>query len=182
MTGRYFVEARLPGTSWYISSIALSGSGQSGSADAARDGIRIKTGERVTGLTVSIREDAASLRGSVVLPKGKTISTTRLRVHLVPAEPEEKENVLRFFEAVVKDDEAFQLSNIAPGRYFMIARQADDAREDYVRPLAWDREARIKLWRDAEAAKNAIELKPCQNLSGSKLTYTPAPGGIEQDK
>ncbi|HEY7911468.1 MAG TPA: carboxypeptidase-like regulatory domain-containing protein [Blastocatellia bacterium] len=182
IAGRYFVEAQLPGTDWYISSIALSGPARSGPADLAREGVTIKPGERVAGLTISIREDAASARGSILFPKERTNLPPGLRVYLVPAEPDQKDNALRFFEAAVKDDNTFQFLNIAPGRYWIIARQIDGASEEQVRPLAWDREARIKLLREARAAKNSIELKPCQNLSDRGLPYTGEPARLEQEK
>jgi hypothetical protein len=64
----------------------------------------------------------------------------------------------------------------------MIARPIDGASEEQVRPLAWDRQARIKLLREARAAKNSIELKPCQNLSDRGLPYTGEPARLEQEK
>jgi hypothetical protein len=182
IAGRYFVEAQLPGTDWYINSIALSSSAHSGPADLAREGVTIKSGERVTGLTVAIREDAASVRGSILFPKERSKLPSGLRVHLVPAEPYQKDNALRFFEAAVKDDSTFQFLNIAPGRYWMIARPIDGTSDEQVRPPAWNRETRIKLLRDAETAKNAIELKPCQNLSDRALPYPPDAARLEREK
>lgn len=169
---RYRLEARLT-EHLYIRSISLPGAAKpgrkSGLADAGRDGIAVKSGERVTGLTITLQEGAASVRGRVVMVQDKATLPSRLRVHLVPAEQLQRDDVLRFAEAAVESDGSFVLTNIAPGRYWLLARAPDDLRDD--RPLSWDGEVRAKLIREATAANTTIELQPCQRIGGHMLRY-----------
>ena len=165
----YRVEARLPSEDWFIRSINLAGPAKPGLIDAGRDGIAVKSGERVTGLTISIQEGAASVRGRVVMAQVKAILPSRLVVHLVPAEQLQRDSVLRFAEDAVESDGFFLLTNMAPGRYWLLARPADDVTDG--RPLSWDSDARAKLTREATAANNPIELQPCQRIGDHMLRY-----------
>jgi hypothetical protein len=171
--GHYRVETQPPGEDWYIRSIGLPGPTQARPLDAGRDGVAVRSGQRVTGLTISIQEGAASLRGRVVLGQVNVTLPARLFVHLVPAERQQSDDVLRFAEAEVQSDGSFLLTNIAPGRYWLLARPADDLRDDSTRPLAWDREFRAKLTREAADANNSIELQPCQRTLNHMLRYAP---------
>ena len=171
--GRYRIEPKPPGEDWYISSIKISGPAQARPVDAGRDGVAVKSGERITGLTISMQEGAASLRGRVVMAEVNATLPARLLVHLVPAERQQSDDALRFAEAAVEGDGSFLLANIAPGRYWLLARLADDLRDDLIRPLAWDRQSRAKLASEAAAANNSIELQPCQRTTNHMLRYAP---------
>jgi hypothetical protein len=48
-----------------------------------------------------------------------------------------------------------------------------EANDDQVRPLAWDAVERTKLRREAIAAKNGIDLRPCDRVKDYVLRYTP---------
>jgi hypothetical protein len=166
---RYRVDTRLPSEDWYIRSISLSSPAKPEPIDAGRDGIAVKSGERVRGLTISVQEGAASVRGRVVMAQAKATLPSRLLVHLVPTEQQQRHNVLRFAEAAVESDGSFFLTNIAPGSYWLLARPTEDLNDP--RPLSWNSEARAKLIREA-TANNPIELQPCQLIAGHMLQYT----------
>jgi hypothetical protein len=108
-------------------------------------------------------------RDGAVLPE-------RLRVHLIPADKELADDTLRFAEAAVQNDGTFTVNNLAPGRYWILIRQAsaDEASERAPRPIAWTTSARSSLRRDGEASNLSIDLKPCQRISDYKLRYAPA--------
>jgi hypothetical protein len=95
-------------------------------------------------------------------------------VHLVPADREQANDVLRYSETTIMSDGSFAFSNIAPGRYFIISRVEPVAETEGVspRPSAWDATARAKLRQEAEAAKVVIELKSCQRLADYALPLT----------
>jgi hypothetical protein len=169
----YRVEAQLSSEDLYIGSINMPGPAQPKPVDAGRDGIAIKSGQRVTGLTISIQEGAASVRGRVARARVNSDLPPRLRAHLVPAERQQSDDVLRFAEAPVQSDGSFLLTNIAPGRYWLHARPADDLEGNWIRPLAWDRQSRVKLTGEAAAANNSIELRPCQRIGNHMLRYAP---------
>ena len=148
--------------------------------DAARNRVTLKSGERASGLTITLAEGAASLRGSIKVGEGERVPA-KLYLHLVPAEKEKADDVLRFFAATVNDDGTFALGNLPPGRYFALTRVASDNESQWASKLRLPEEAdtRAKLRREAEAAKTEIEFKPCQNLTDYQLPpKPPLPGAV----
>jgi hypothetical protein len=129
----------------------------------------------LTGLVVNVAGGAASLRGRLAAAtEGESLpGQGGLRVHLVPAERAQADNVLRYGEATVLSGGAFSFRNLAPGRYFLIARPADrEAAGDAApRPLAWDAATRAQLRLEAEAANVSLELAPCQRATDFVLRY-----------
>jgi hypothetical protein len=187
MTGSYRMTTRLPSDAWYVRSITLPGApaavrtsnAPSKSAETKSATmpsiLTLKTGERITGITVQIAQDAANLRGRVIAATEGAALPANLKVYLVPQERERAEDALRYGEATINSDGTFTLQNLAPGHYFIIARPVpeSDLSERTPRPLLWDADARAKLRREAEAAKTTIELQPCQRATDYSLRYAP---------
>ena len=129
--GAYRLETYLPGSGWYIRQIARGPAEQktklerAGTSNIARDGITLKSGDRLSGITVTITEGGAGLRGRIIAAEGQQ-APQNIRVYLVPTEPEAVKNLLRFFEARAENDGTFAIGNIAPGRYWIIARPAEE--------------------------------------------------------
>lgn len=174
--GRQRIVIRFPSEDWYVRSLKLPPQPPATEArDAARNGVTVKLSEQVQGLTVTLAEGAAGLRGRVVQATEGARLPDRLRLHLVPAEKEAADDVLRYYEAEVKGD-GFELKNLSPGRYFVIVRRAadDSASEDSPRPVAWDTDARQRLHQRAEAANTVLELRPCQRMVDYSIKYAPA--------
>jgi hypothetical protein len=183
-TGTYRLTVRLPSDAWYVRSMTLppapvarptgaqSKPAETKSAQAASV-IMLKTGDRITNVTIDIAQDAANLRGRVVASTEGAALPANLKVYLVPQERERAEDVLRYSEASIESDGSFALANLAPGRYFIIVRPApeSDPLERIPRPLAWDTTARTKLRHEAETEKVAIELKSCQRTTDYTLRY-----------
>ncbi|MGH9844840.1 MAG: MSCRAMM family protein [Blastocatellia bacterium] len=172
--GRYFLETRLPGENWYVKAIAgATAAAASRPSDLARSGITLKSGEKLSGVTVTIASGAAALSGKVIGAKDGAAIPSRLRVHLVPAEVTAAEDVLRYAEVLVRGDGAFGFTNLAPGRYLLLARPVpeSEAADRPPLPAAWDATERAKLRKEAEAKKNEVELKPCQQLKDHKLVW-----------
>ena len=82
------------------------------------------------------------------------------------------EDLRRYGEAVVRSDGTFALTNLAPGKYWLIAKPvaADDVNERTPRPLAWDAAARAALRKAAAAGQQTVELGSCMRISEYKLT------------
>jgi hypothetical protein len=141
--------------------------------------LNLKAGERLAGLSIYVASGASSLRGRVVgspevaavgapseaVSAVATSASRPLRVHLVPAEREQADNVLRYAESAVAPDGTFALTNLHPGRYWLLTRPAPDASDLPPRPLAHDADARSRLRRAAEASNVPLALAPCQRLS-----------------
>ncbi len=165
MPGRYQFVPEFAGKYWYLQSIFWAPAGSKTTpVNAARTWTTIKAGERLSGLTITLAQGAASLRGQIAISEGETLPE-RLFVYLVPAEREKADDVLRFYAAAVSAEGKIALNNLAPGRYWILVKPAVEAN---LRSPD-ETETRSSLRRDAEAVKNEIELKPCQNLVDFKL-------------
>ncbi len=177
-SGSYRIESYLPGSGWFVRSIMI-GSPPNATATnrpdskITRDGITLKSGERVSGLTVTIAEGAASFRGRVTVAEGQSLPPN-LHVYLVPAEKEGSADVLRFFETRADTDGSFVMGNIAPGQYWMIERPADDGDPLAVRPIRQDSALRSQVVKQAEKTRNEIQLQPCQRIVDYEIRYPPA--------
>jgi len=83
--------------------------------------------------------------------------------------------VLRFFETRADTDGSFAMGNIAPGHYWMIGRTADESEPARVKPIRQDSALRSQVAKEAEKAKNEIQLEPCQRIVDYEIRYPPAP-------
>ena len=165
--GKYGIEPALPDKNWYVKSVAI----PSGVSVAAA--VSLKSGEKLTGLTVVIAEGAAGLQGKIVAEKEGSPLPSRLRVHLVPVEISEADNPLRYAETSMRSDRTFEFNNLAPGKYWLTARVISDLKSENLQslPVAWDQTERAKLREKAEAGKIEVELKPCQRVSEQVLKF-----------
>lgn len=180
-SGSYRLNVQLPGDDWYVRSLVLPGSAPAPTrakpapqSKATPPGsFTLKSGERITGLAVTVGQGAAGLRGRVAPATEGASLPARLRVYLVPAETESAAELLRYMEAEVERDGVFTLSRIAPGHYWMLARAvaANENEGAERRPLALEASERDKLRREAESAGSKIDLQPCQRLADYVLNY-----------
>jgi hypothetical protein len=159
--GRYRLSAELPSEDWYVRALTLPADAATKKpVDAARSGIALRSGESSKFVTVTLAKGAASLQGTVSQPA---------RVHLIPAEKEAADDVLRYAETAAASDGALVFKHLAPGKYWLLARPLTEA----TRPAAWDSAERAKLRQAAEAANQTLQLQPCQRATDYKLA---APG------
>jgi hypothetical protein len=170
---QYYFAARFPAKSWYLQSISLSPPAPAGAKtaskpiDTTRVWTTIKSGDRLSGLTVRLAQGAASFHGQLVFDSAEN-PLEKWFTYLVPAESEYAGNPLRFYGGTVSREGKIQLVNLAPGRYWVLAEPAlDDALSVFRIPD--ETETRAKLRRRAEELKTEIELKPCQDLRDFKI-------------
>jgi hypothetical protein len=178
--GQYNFGARFFARYWYLKSIVQETGAKTPPAqsaainnqtDLARNGLTLKFGENISRVRINLAEGAASLRGSIKLETGQSV-TPKLFAYLVPAEKESAEDALRFFVSEVAADGGFALNNLAPGRYWVLGqltRTSESQSEAKLRSLG-EAETRAQLRRAAEAGKLLVELKPCQNVIDYQLT------------
>ncbi len=179
--GQYRFNARFFARYWYLKSISLASlstanvTAANKFVDAARSWTSLKQGERVSGLTITLAEGAASFHGQVKVPEGQKLPS-RLFVYLVPAEPEKAQDILRYFGLLIDAEGSFALNNLAPGRYWAIAKAAAQNEANFLSKLRLpdETESRAKLRHEAEAAKIETELKPCQNVIDYQLPLEPS--------
>ncbi len=173
-TGSYRLNVQLPSAGWYLRSMAVGSAARASDASIAGDGIILKASQSVSGVIVTITEGAASLRGRVSAAEGQRLPPD-LCIYLVPAERDNVENVLRVFEARAEDGGSFAVGNIAPGRYWIIARLPDDNDPTKTKPSREDSVLRARIFREAEALKKEISFTPCERTGDYDLPYAPGP-------
>jgi hypothetical protein len=167
--GTYRVNVQLPSAAWYLRSVTL-GTTKAADWKVISDGISVK--QSVSGLTVTITEGAAGIRGRLTVAEGQRLPA-RTIVYLVPAEKENATNLLRYFEARVESDGAFNIRNVVPGDYLIHARAAEDDTPRMI-SIRQDTELRTAIARDAEKEKQSVTLKACERLENYEFAYPTA--------
>jgi hypothetical protein len=136
--------------------------------------LMLKAGERVESLTVKLADGAAGIRGRVVTAGGVTLRYDRLRVYLVPSAREDADDAAYFAESAVQENGTFSFGNVAPGRYWVLARPGgEESAGASARPARWDAERRAQLRREAGRVGSAVELQPCRRVGDFSLNYVP---------
>jgi carboxypeptidase family protein len=173
-TGSYQIDSPAPASGWYLRSIAI-GPAQpvvrTTSPNTARDGVSVRSGEHITGLVVTFTEGAASLRGRISIAKGQT-PPPRLRVYLAPAEREAAGNVLRFYESPTEMSGSFTVDNLAPGKYWIMARPAEGNDSGATKFVRQDAAFRAKVLQEAQALNKTVTLKPCEQIGDLEVPYS----------
>lgn len=154
--------ARLPSDFWYLKAVVLPT--KTIKIDVALQGLSLKNGERISGLSMQVAEGAVALKGNIFTELGLTLPP-KLRVHLVPAEAQEANNLLRYFQTETTNS-LFDFHNLPPGKYLLYVEKFSNNESMEIRrnPIAWDEKSRAQLRIDAEAVKQLIELAPCQKV------------------
>lgn len=175
-SGVHRLDVQLPSEALYVKSAMLQPSNSNNKPiDAARNGFALKSGDKIKGMVVTLSDGAAGLRGKVVTGEENKPPPVKMRVHMIPAEPEAADDVVRYFEAEVAADGGFSLTNLAPGKYWLVARETSDQEQSEAdhKPAAWDAGARLGLRFEGDATKKVIELARCQRVTDLVLSYTP---------
>jgi hypothetical protein len=166
---QYYFQARVSAKNWYLHSITFPATQKAAPAakptDATRVWTNVKSGDQLSGLTVTLAPGAASLSGKLVLAEGET-PPENVFVFLVPVEAERAHDSLRFYGAPVSKEGKIALNNLAPGRYWLLTQLVtDDTRSPLTKVrLPDETRTRASLRREAEAGKTEIEFKPCQHV------------------
>ena len=183
--GEYVFGMRIWARYWYLRSVTLTPPAPTGAkapsrpVDATRVWTNLKSGDKVTGLTLTLAHGAALLSGRLEAAEGEQVPA-RMVVYLVPVERERADDVLRFFASRVSPEGAFRMDHIPPGRYWILAQASEQGQQRGQNPympqvrLPNEGAMRLRLRREAEALKNEIEFKPCQEVGHFKLPLKPA--------
>jgi hypothetical protein len=172
--GHYRIDAQLPGDELYVRQITAWPPGARRPTDVGRDGVSLRAGHQLSGVTITVAAGAARVRGKVVPAETRMALPKGLRVYLGPAEPERADDPLRYPEGRVESDGSFSITHIAPGKYKVLVKDVTDPSTEDSRRFVWDPMQRAMLRLEAEASTNAIELKPCQSVMGFVFRYRPA--------
>ena len=182
MAGRYRLDPQFYARFWYLQSISIGSPSPAAPTaaktaapprlDPAANWITLKPGEKISDLTVTLAEGAASIRGKIPVAEGSTIPAGTA-VFLVPAETEKAADVLRYFISNVGSDGTFALNSLPPGRYWSLLQNPVQTELATLLKLRSPEsaEARTKLRRAAESQKSDVELKPCQTVADYQLSF-----------
>ena len=173
--GAYRIDPRLPASGWYVQSIAFGPAAPTKpNGTLAKDAISVRVGEHLSGVTVTIVEGGAGLRGKLSVAGSQTPSS-RQRVYLVPMEREAADNVYRFYEAPIGSDGSFTLDNIAPGRYWIMSRVAEETESGTMKSIRQAEALRTKVRQEAERLNQPVTLKPCEQVGDFALQAPSVP-------
>jgi hypothetical protein len=167
--GVYRVSVQLPSAAWYLRSVTLGPATKATDSKVIGDGIGVK--QSVSGLTITISEGAAGLRGRLTVAEGQRLPS-RTIVYLVPAEKENATNLLRHFEARVENNGTFNVRNVVPGDYLIHASAAEGDTPRMI-SIREDSDFRTAITREAEKAKQSVTLKACERLENYEFAYPP---------
>jgi hypothetical protein len=179
--GTYRLRTQLPDANWYVQSLSILPSAAGGlPLDAARNGLSVKPGQREFKLQMHLARGAAQLRGQVIAQLGDRLPGD-VTVHLVPEESGQGENILRFLQTQVGNKGSFEILNIPPGRYWMLARSGFSKAERLGSTVAaWEDLAGTQLLQEARAANQLLDLPVCRSIADYRLIYPPVAAGPSQ--
>lgn len=165
--GTYQLEPTVLNSGWFMRSVKFD---RNATVNVARDGVNIKRGDHVTGLTVTFAEGAAKLKGHLSAAEGQSLPS-KLRVYLIPEEREAAGNLYRYYEAAAERDGTFTIDNVAPGRYLIVGRRSEENEIGITKLLRLDETLRTTVLKEAAALKKAIALKPCEQVGDFDLPF-----------
>lgn len=158
--GTYRLNWQLP-PAWYVRELQPANAKQTEPPQL----FTLTEGATLNGANITIAYGAGRIVGGVEPPTEGAALPVGLRVYAIPAEPANANNTLRYADAEVTAKGAFELVNLAPGRYWLIAQVPDPQTRG---PLWLNANERAKLRRLAEKL-TPVELRPCQQMKAYAL-------------
>ena len=159
---RYRLRLNLPNENLYAKSITVKAATPA-AGDLGRNGVLLKQGEKLTGVTVTLAEGAAAVRGKGQMQPPNSPLPLPFHILALPAEANAAEDLLRYAETTVRQDGTFAFTNLAPGKYFLVPTgihldEPADRRDTLLARLRQAAES-------PKVAKVEVELKACQKMS-----------------
>ena len=164
-SGKYFMKANFLDANLYIKE-----NFQQLSIREKRDlsgGLSLQNGANLENVRIVFSDGAAKINGKIIVSEEKSKNqTAKFVVYLIPAEVENKDNILRYAQIISNAAESLTFENVAPGNYFLTAENYSLDREKLQEspiPKFWDAKERLDLWQKAKSQETIFTLKPCQN-------------------
>ena len=165
-SGKYFMKANFLDANLYIKE-----NFQQLSIREKRDlsgGLSLQNGTNLENVRIVFSDGAAKINGKIIVSEEEKSKnqTAKFVVYLIPAEVENKDNILRYAQIISNAAESLTFENVAPGNYFLTAENYSLDREKLQEspiPKFWDAKERLDLWQKAKSQETIFTLKPCQN-------------------
>ena len=168
--GMYRLAANLPSDFWYLKAITFPS--KTIKIDVARQGIYVRPGDKLTGVSMLIAEGAASIQGKIIAAPDQKLSS-RIRVYAIPVSIQEADNLTRYYDVVSRDG-TFTLRYLAPGKYWLYAAGINETEIVNLRnPNVWEPKLRSQLRQAAEAGGILLQLNSCQRVNDYSLKFSP---------
>lgn len=168
--GTFRVNVTLPSTAWYLRSVTIATNPRSNDFKVISEGVTLNA-QSVSGITITISEGAARIRGKVTTGGGQ-VRPDRVIVYLMPAEKDAANNLLRYFETRPELDGGFDVRNVPPGDYSIVSIRADSDPAPGVL-IRQDSALRASAIREAEKLKQTVTLRPCERVDSFDVPFSP---------
>ena len=167
--GRYFLNVKIPDKNVFIKDFYKQISPKE--TRDLKSGLTLGAGEISDNIKIILSDGAAQINGKIIFSDdeknekgaGKSI------VYLIPADEENKDNVLFYRESAADANDNFSFANILPGNYFLLIENSSidsEKVQEVSIPKFFDAAERSKLYQAAKEKKvEALKLQPCQNSS-----------------
>lgn len=179
--GRYHLSMQAPDETWYVKAMtrvattakpktpAAAGSPVASNLQA---GLVIGGGDRVSDLRITLSEGAAMVTGHVAAAAGNQLPSA-VRIYLIPAEKQQADERFRYAETFAGRDGTFDLKNLAPGKYLLLAtaHTASGADDSALHLSRLSSAELATLRRQAEESNQIIELTRCGRVENYRLIY-----------
>lgn len=165
--GKYFLKLKFPDKNLYVKDFYKQISPKE--QRNLKSGLSLGAGEISDNVKIILSDGAVQINGKIVVSKENLAENRSGKwiVYLIPADEENKDNVLLYAESVSDSNNKFSFENIRPGNYFLsIENYSIDAGKvkNISVPKFYDHESRTKLYQAAKNKKvEAITLQSCQN-------------------
>lgn len=171
--GTYHLSVQPPGANTYVKSVTTIAAGKP-SDKVVGEGLTVAAGKLVSPVQIVLAPGAARVygRATSTVEGAKPLSMTY--TYLIPDDPTEIDNALRYYRSVVKGDGAFEIANVAPGKYLLVAFAARDTpnaseQTKFFAPTASERGF---LRRASDVNRRVIKLRPCENARGVTISVS----------
>jgi hypothetical protein len=177
----YSLRVDYPSDLWFLRSIKNAGPKASqpqaipkGTTESSGgQTLTVGPGENRSGVTIIVAPGGATLKGRISPGAGGKTLSPHMLVMLMPSEPDQQADLLRYAETPLSGKGYFLFRNLAPGRYFVVARMQTEAEfTDPDRNASYlDPRERGVLLKTAQAVGSPIELTECQRASSLTLVW-----------
>ncbi|HZS43751.1 MAG TPA: carboxypeptidase-like regulatory domain-containing protein [Blastocatellia bacterium] len=169
--GQYRISAELPSEDLYISKITSNNRSET-VAGSSPDLVSVTSGGKAEGITIIVGQGAAGISGK--LHSGEPIFDDAYQVFLVPIDSDAANYTWRYYDSRVETDGKFAITNIIPGKYWIIARSSLRSAKGVMPAdeVFWDKSNREKLRQEAEKNGKEIEFTSCQRIKDQVLSLS----------
>ncbi len=165
-SGKYFLNAGFSDKNLYVKEFFRQISSKE---KRSLNDLNLTAGENADNIKIIVSDGAAQINGKINISDETAFENRAEKqiVYLIPADEENKDNVLLYQESAADANDNFSFANIRPGNYFLLIENIpidSEKVQEVSIPKFFDAAERSKLYQAAKEKKvEALKLQPCQN-------------------